>query len=112
MSEDYNKKTPLWFVVLTSAIAVVVVTPIGLSVGTLLGMISDFGLDNTVANIRANPDTFAKQYAQLIVCTGWAALVAIVVLAVVGCVTLIRRYGKPPTKDERQCRAMPDQPIG
>ena len=93
MSEDYNKTTPSWFVVLKSAIAAVVVVPIGLSAGTLLGIITDFGSGCTVENIRLNPGAFANQYAQVIVFTGWAALAAIVVLAVVGCVALIRRSG-------------------
>ncbi|MGA2258740.1 MAG: hypothetical protein ABSG53_29080 [Thermoguttaceae bacterium] len=70
------------------------------------------GIQNHLDKEANNPGTFANQYAQVIVFTGWAALVAIVVLAVVGCVTLIRRYGKPPTPDERQSPAAPDQPGG
>jgi ABC-type Fe3+ transport system permease subunit len=94
MSEDYNKKTRSWCV--TRAIVTVLVVPVGMSVGILLGLISDFGLDFTVDNIRANPDIFAKQYAWPIVIGGWAAVVALVVLIVI---VLTRRYGKPPTKD-------------
>ncbi len=91
MSGDFTKKSPPWFVALKIAIACVVVTPIGMSVGTLLGILQDFGLRYTAENIRLNPGIFANQFAQIIVFTGWAALAALVVLAVVGCVSLIRR---------------------
>ncbi|MGA2031645.1 MAG: hypothetical protein ABSG68_05275 [Thermoguttaceae bacterium] len=109
MSEDCNKKAPAWFVVLTIAVTIVVVTPVGLSVGTLFGILEDFGLNYTVENIRHNPGIFANQFARGIVFTGWAALVAIVVLAVVGCIALIRRHGKPPAKDEWRGPAAPDR---
>ena len=59
--------------VLKTAIAMVLVTPLGLSVGTLFGIITDYGPVYTAENIRLNPGTFANQYARMIVFTGWAS---------------------------------------
>ncbi len=46
--------------------------------GTMLGLLSDFGLWNTVDNIKANPTIFADQYAWNIVSTGWVSVVALI----------------------------------
>ncbi len=101
---DFTKKTPSWswFAVLKIAVVVVAVVPVGLALGTLLGIIEDFGLSGTVENIRHNPGTFANQFARNIAFTGWAALVAIVVLFVAGGVVLIRRYGSLSAKDRQR----------
>jgi hypothetical protein len=113
MSEDCNKKTLSWFVLLKIvAVVPVLVAPIGLLVGILLGLIEDFGARNTVANIQANPSMFANQYARIIIFAGWAAVVDFVVMAGIASVMLIRRCGKLPAKNERQSRAAPDQPGG
>jgi hypothetical protein len=74
MSEDYHKKPLVGSEALRCVVVVLLCLPLGLSVGTLLGLLSDFGLRYTVENIRANPEIFANQYAGLLVYSGWTAL--------------------------------------
>jgi hypothetical protein len=91
---NHNKTTLSWFVVLKVAIVLVLVTPVGLLAGILIGLISDFGPRCLVENIQLNPSMFANQYAPLIVFAGWAAIVDLVVMAAVAGVILIRRSGR------------------
>jgi len=56
--------------------------PLGILLGTHIGIISDFGIYHTVDTIRLNPDTFADQYARGMVWSGWASVVITVVLAI------------------------------
>ena len=65
-------------------VVLLLVTPLGLLLGTLYGVISDFGLHETVDTIRLNPDTFADQYAGIVVRNGWAAVAITVVLILTG----------------------------
>jgi hypothetical protein len=81
-------------------------------VGTLLGLISDFGIRNTVWNIQANPGVFAKQYASSIVYTGWIAVAGMIALVVIGGIAFMREFRKPPTRNEQPSPAAPDQPGG
>ena len=70
-------------VVLQWVVVGLLAVPLGLWLGTLLGLISDFGPRHTAQNIRANPEIFAGQYAGPIVNSGWAALVCLVVVVVI-----------------------------
>lgn len=83
MSEDCRKKPLVGSVLLWRVAVVLLCPPVGFLVGTLLGLISDFGLSDTAENIRANPQIFANQYAGLIVNTGWTALVCLVAVVVI-----------------------------
>lgn len=56
--------------------------PLGLLLGTHIGIIADFGVYHTVDTIRRNPETFADQYAKGMVWSGWASVVITVVLAI------------------------------
>ncbi len=92
----------LVIVALWPVIVVVLVVPVGVSVGTLLGLVEDFGLSYTAENMRHNPAVFADQYASQIVFTGWAAVVDLAVLAAIAGVVLIRGYGKRPTRGDKR----------
>jgi hypothetical protein len=67
---------------LAPKIAPLAVVPLGFLVGTFVGLISDFGVVNTVTNIKNNPEMFAKQYAWVVVIGGWAAVVVLLAIAV------------------------------
>ncbi len=99
MPEDRKKKTLLQSVM--PIIVPMLVVPLGWSLGTLLGLISDFGLHYTVENIRLNPDMFAKQYSWGIVYGGWIAVAVVVASAATVGIALVRRRGNAPTPDER-----------
>ena len=59
--------------------------PMGMLAGTMLGIIEDFGVKYTVANIRANSESFVEQYAPDLVCSGWITLASLLaLLAIVG----------------------------
>jgi len=57
-----------------SVAAILLTLPVGTAVGMLFGLLGDFGLDNTVVNIRVNAQVFADQYAGHVVGLGWTAL--------------------------------------
>jgi hypothetical protein len=70
------------------------------------------GVRNTVWNIQANPEVFAKQYAGGIVYTGWTAVAGLLALAVIAGIALNREFRKPPAGSGRQSPAPPDRPGG
>ena len=95
MCEDYRKKPLGGSAVLWCVAFVLLCPPVGASVGTLLGLISDFGLRNTVETIKANPEIFANQYAGPIVCYGWTALMCLVaVVVIIGIQLMLMRRRK------------------
>ena len=65
--------------------------PMGMLSGTMLGIITDFGVKYTVANIRLNSEVFIEQYAPDLVCSGWITLASLVVLLVIVVIQLTRR---------------------
>ena len=67
--------------------------PLGLSLGKLAGIISNFGLMHTVDNIGINPDIFVKQYRWITVFNGWASVAIVIVSAAIVGIELIRRSG-------------------
>ena len=75
---------------LSIAFILLTIPPGGL-IGTLLGLLGDFGLSNTVVNIRRNPQVFADQYAGQLVFLGWAALACLLAAAVLAISWLARR---------------------
>ena len=75
-------------VVLRWVVVGLLVLPLGLWLGTLLGLISDFGLRYPAENILANPEIFASQYAGPIVNSGWIALVCLVAVVAIVAVEL------------------------
>jgi len=91
MSEDCRKKPLVESVALQCVCGVLLIVPLGLLVGMLLGLISDFSLRNTVGNIRINPEIFANQYAGLLVYSGWTAFVCLVAVVVIVGIQLWRR---------------------
>ena len=91
-------------------IGTLMLVPVAASLGTLAGLITDFGLTRTAENIRLNPRMFADQYADVVVRIGWTCVAVVVVSAAIVGVEWIRRLCKPPTKGERQVPASPDQP--
>ena len=71
---------------LWSVVVIMLALSNGLLVGTLLGLISDFGIRNTAENMQANPEMFANQYAGGLVYAAWFALVSLVALVAAVCV--------------------------
>lgn len=61
--------------------APLLVIPLGLLLGILISLISDFGLFHTVENIGLNPDVFAGQYGRGIVLAGWASVAVAFIVA-------------------------------
>lgn len=91
LMEDQRRKPLIGSVVLQSVIGVLLCVPLGLSVGTLLSLLDEFGLRNTVETIRLNPEVFTNQYAGPLVYHGWIALVCLVAAAAIVSVQLWRR---------------------
>ncbi len=83
MSEDCRKKPLVGSEGLRCVMIVLLCLPLGSLVGTLLGLISDFGLRHIVWNIQANPEVFANQYAGPLVYSGWTALMCLIALVVI-----------------------------
>jgi hypothetical protein len=91
MIKDQERQRLLLSVVLK--IAPLLVLPLGLSLGTLAGIIRDFGLMHTVDNIGLNADIFVKQYGWTTVFNGWASVAVVIVSAAIVGIELIRRSG-------------------
>jgi hypothetical protein len=94
MSEDQSKKPSTRSAVPWGVAVVVLCWPAGSLVGMLLGLVSDFGLDNTAENIRANPEIFANQYAGPLVHNGWTAAGCLLVVAIIVGIQLWKRGAK------------------
>ncbi len=77
MTDNCRKKASEISVVLLSVVILLLIVPVGISVGTFLGLISNFGLSYTVENARLNPEIFADQFAGHVVYGGWIALVCL-----------------------------------
>ena len=92
MSQGCGKNSSVGSVALRCMLGVALTVPLGLLVGTLLGLIRDFGVRHMVANIRLNPGIFADQYGANLVYTGWTALACLSASAViVGMQSFMRR---------------------
>ncbi len=91
MEENYRRKTFWEFV--APKVAAWVVVPTGLLAGAMIGLMSDFGVTNTLRNIKLNPEVFTAQYAWVLVVGGWAAIAALLAAAVVCGAALIRVRG-------------------
>jgi len=74
------------------AISPVLVMPIGLCVGTLFGIIGDFGFNHPLDRILRNPDIFAEQYGPAIVFNGWFCVAVVIMTAAVVGISLICRF--------------------
>jgi hypothetical protein len=89
MTKNQERQKLLTSVILM--IAPLLIIPLGLSLGTLAAIISDFGLWHTMDNVRLNPDTFVKQYGWTTIFNGWASVAVVIVSAAITAGTLIRR---------------------
>jgi hypothetical protein len=73
----------------------------GMMSGTMLGIITDFGVNYTVANIRANAECFVEQYAPDLVCAGWITLASLAaLLAIVGIQLTSRKPRREATEGD------------
>lgn len=88
MTKDQEKRTLATSVVLM--IAPLLIIPLGLCLGTLVAIISDFGLWHTMDNIRLNPATFVKQYGWIAIFNGWFSVAIVIASAAIAGVRLIR----------------------
>lgn len=77
MVEEHARRTIKYLAVVVPLL----IAPLGMLLGTLLSVISDFGLNHTADTIRLNPVTFADQYATSVVRNGWAAAAIMILLA-------------------------------
>jgi hypothetical protein len=101
MQECNSRKTLLMAV--GPIIIVLLVLPLGLCLGTLAGLLSDFGFTHMVQNIKLNPEMFARQYGPCIVFNGWAtAAVVVASAAVVGVAWIRRRGGRDGPVDPKE----------
>ena len=83
------------------AISPVLVAPIGLCVGTLFGIIADFGFNDPVHRILRNPNVFAEQYGPAVVFNGWFCVAVVILTAVVVAISLICRFKVRASQPER-----------
>ena len=81
--EERRKKPLIGSADLWGVAVLVLALPNGALAGIMLGLISDFGVRNTVDSMRANSQIFADQYARLLVYSGWIALVCQIALIVI-----------------------------
>ena len=100
--QECNSRKPLLRTV-APIIIVLLILPLGLCLGTLAGLLSDFGCTHRVQNIKLNPEMFAKQYGPCIVFNGWAAAAVLVAsAAVVGAAWIRRRGGRDGPVDSKE----------
>ena len=71
----------------TVMVPTLLMIPVGLSIGVLISVLGDFGVQYTIENIRLNSESFAAQYGSFVVVNGWISLVA-------GCGAIVLLLGK------------------
>ena len=101
MSDDCSNGRAARAMVLWGVAVFLLCLPTGLLTGILLSLISQFGIRLTLDSIRANPQMFAKQFAPVILYSGWITVTSLAALVIIVGIELAFR---PMTKALRMAQ--------